>query len=110
MNATIELVARLILILLATLDVALLQRTSKAEPMPETIRVMSFNLWHGGDAGRQPLEQTIAVIQASQADVVGLQETAGLAPEGEPRPDRAPDSAPLTHRRPRRPASDRRAR
>jgi endonuclease/exonuclease/phosphatase family metal-dependent hydrolase len=50
---------------------------------------MSFNLWHGGDAGKQPLEQTIAVISAAQADFVGLQETGGLAPEGQPRPDRA---------------------
>jgi endonuclease/exonuclease/phosphatase family metal-dependent hydrolase len=61
--------------------------------MPETIRVMSFNLWHGGDAGRLPLAQTIAVIKASQAEIVGLQETAGYAPEGAPRPDRAAEIA-----------------
>ena len=54
--------------------------------MPESIRVMSFNLWHGGDAGGQPLKQTIAVITRARADIVGLQETAGLAPEGAPRP------------------------
>ena len=93
MNATIESVVRLFHFPLAILYVALLQESSKAEPMPETIRIMSFNLWHGGDAGRQPLEQTIAVIRASQADIVGLQETAGLAPEGEPRPNRAAEIA-----------------
>jgi endonuclease/exonuclease/phosphatase family metal-dependent hydrolase len=68
-------------------------QTSEAETMPETIRVMSFNLWHGGDAGNQPLEQTIEVIKQSQADIVGLQETAGHAPEGKPRPDRATEIA-----------------
>jgi endonuclease/exonuclease/phosphatase family metal-dependent hydrolase len=73
----------------AVLFAVLLSESSEAEPMPESVRVMSFNLWHGGDAGKQPLEQTIAVISASQADVVGLQETGGLAPEDEPRPDRA---------------------
>ena len=93
MNATFGPAARLFLILLAILSVAILQETSMAEPMPETIRVMSFNLWHGGDAGGQPLEQSIAVIKQSQADVVGLQETAGIAPEGQPRPDRAAEIA-----------------
>src|SRR5690349_4971798 len=59
------------------------------ERRPATVRVMSYNLWHGGDAGKQPLEQTVAVIRAAGADVVGLQETAGLAPQGQPRPNRA---------------------
>lgn len=52
----------------------------------EEIRVMSFNLWHGGDAGRQPLSQTAAVIRAARADVVGLQETHGYEKNGV-RPD-----------------------
>lgn len=60
---------------------------------PNVIRVMSFNLWHGGDAGKQPLDQTVAVIRAAEADIVGLQETAGHAPEGSPRPDRAAEIA-----------------
>jgi endonuclease/exonuclease/phosphatase family metal-dependent hydrolase len=50
---------------------------------------MSFNLWHGGDGGKQPLERTEAVLRAAAADVVGLQETAGHAPKGQPRPDHA---------------------
>ena len=59
----------------------------------ETIRVMTFNLWHGGDAGEQPLEQTVEVIKQSGADIVGLQETAGNATKGKPRPDRAAEIA-----------------
>ena len=55
----------------------------------DVVRVMSFNLWHGGDAGKQPLDQTVEVIKAAKADIVGLQETAGIAPAGQPRPDRA---------------------
>lgn len=61
----------------------LMTNLSHAEPL----RVMSFNLWHGGDAGKQPLSQSIAVIKAAGADTVGMQETAGLGQE--PRPDNA---------------------
>lgn len=43
----------------------------------ETIRVMTFNIWVGGDAGKQPLEQTAEVIRAAKADIIGLQETRG---------------------------------
>ncbi len=54
----------------------------------ESVRVMSFNLWHGGDAGKQPLKQTLAVIVAARADIVGLQETHGYEKEqGSGRPD-----------------------
>lgn len=45
------------------------------------LRVMSFNLWHGGDAGKQPLSQTAEVIRAAKADIVGLQETGGYEKE-----------------------------
>jgi endonuclease/exonuclease/phosphatase family metal-dependent hydrolase len=54
----------------------------------ETIRVMTFNLWQGGDAGGQPLSQTLAVIRAAKADIVGLQETLGKK-TGETAPDNA---------------------
>jgi endonuclease/exonuclease/phosphatase family metal-dependent hydrolase len=64
-----------------------------AEEGPEPVRVMSLNLWVGGDAGRQPIDQTLAVIRQSGADIVGLQETEGTAPKGEPRPDRAAELA-----------------
>lgn len=87
-------------ILLATLSTLIgwagLESTALGtDSEPETLRVMTFNLWHGGDAGGQPLEQTAAVIEACKADVVGLQETAGNAPEGQPRPDNAAKLAKL---------------
>ncbi len=41
---------------------------------PTTFRVLSFNIWAGGESDGQPLEQTAAVIRASQADIAGLQE------------------------------------
>jgi endonuclease/exonuclease/phosphatase family metal-dependent hydrolase len=59
------------------------------EGQPVVLRVMTFNLWQGGDQGKQPLGQTAEVIRAAGADVAGLQETAGLAPQGRRRPDNA---------------------
>lgn len=50
------------------------------------LRVMTFNLWHGGDAGGQPLQQCIEVIRNAKADIVGLQETHGYVQDGK-RPD-----------------------
>ncbi|MBI9064397.1 MAG: endonuclease/exonuclease/phosphatase family protein [Marinilabiliaceae bacterium] len=50
----------------------------------ETINIMSFNMWHGGDGGEQPLTKSIEVIRAAQAGIVGAQESAGY---GDPRPD-----------------------
>src|SRR5687768_10774062 len=55
-------------------------------PRDQAVRVMTFNLWHGGDAGGQPLEQSVEVIRQAGADIVGLQETHGRGPEGQ-RPD-----------------------
>ena len=55
---------------------------SFAKVHAEEIRVMSFNIWHGGDAGGQPLSQTIKAIRAAKADIVGLQETHGHAANG----------------------------
>jgi endonuclease/exonuclease/phosphatase family metal-dependent hydrolase len=40
-----------------------------------TLRVMTFNVWVDGTAGKQTLEQSAAVIRAAKADVVGLQES-----------------------------------
>lgn len=63
-----------------------LTATHAAEP--ETIRVMSFNIWVGGEAGKQPLSQTAQVIKAAGADIVGLQESRGEERNGK-RPDNA---------------------
>jgi exonuclease III len=43
----------------------------------ETLRVLSFNIWVGGEAAKLPLEATIKVIQAANADLVGIQESHG---------------------------------
>ncbi|WP_417847759.1 endonuclease/exonuclease/phosphatase family protein [Thalassoglobus sp.] len=59
---------------------------------PQTLRVMTFNLWVGGEAGGQPLSKSAEVIQKAGADVVGLQETAGRARAGT-RLDRAEELA-----------------
>lgn len=58
----------------------------REEPRDDIVRVMTFNMWHGGEAGGQPLEQSARVVQASRADIVGLQETRGRERDGS-RPD-----------------------
>ena len=40
-----------------------------------TLRVMSFNIWGGGVNEDKGVEETVAAIRASGADIVGLQET-----------------------------------
>jgi exodeoxyribonuclease-3 len=54
---------------------------------PETVRVMSFNIWVGGESGMQPLAQTAKVIEAAGADIVGMQETRGAERDDGTRPD-----------------------
>ena len=49
----------------------------------EQLRVMTFNIWVGGEAGKQPLSQTVKVIQAAKADMVGLQEAHGEERSGQ---------------------------
>ncbi len=41
---------------------------------PDTLRVLAYNIWVGGTANGQPLARTVAVLEASQADVLLLQE------------------------------------
>lgn len=84
---------RLWLLSLSILVWSLSQSATSHGAEPEVVRVMSFNMWNGGDSGKQPLAQSIAVIKESRADVVGLQETAGRSPKGQPRPDRAAEIA-----------------
>lgn len=45
---------------------------------------MTLNMWHGGDGGKQRIEQTAQMILDAKADIVGLQEIAGLVPNGSP--------------------------
>ena len=55
---------------------------------PQLVRVMTLNMWGGGENGGQPLSRTAAMIRAAGADVVGLQEIQGKAVDGV-RPDHA---------------------
>jgi endonuclease/exonuclease/phosphatase family metal-dependent hydrolase len=55
---------------------------------PDTVRVMTFNIWVGGESGKQPLDQTAKVIQAAHAHIVGIQESSG-AKRGGKRPNNA---------------------
>jgi endonuclease/exonuclease/phosphatase family metal-dependent hydrolase len=41
---------------------------------------MTYNIWVGGTQNNQPLSRTIGVIQAAQADVIGLQEQGASGP------------------------------
>ena len=43
----------------------------------DPFRVMTLNLWVGGESGGQPLDQMAKVIEAARADVVGVQESHG---------------------------------
>lgn len=51
----------------------------------DALRVMTFNIWVGGESGSQPLSQTAKVIEAAKVDVVGLQETHGELRDGKPK-------------------------
>jgi endonuclease/exonuclease/phosphatase family metal-dependent hydrolase len=63
-------------ILAIVLSFVQISAASSAEK-PETLRVMTFNIWVGGEAGKLPLDQTIKVVQAAKADLVGIQESHG---------------------------------
>lgn len=67
---------------LALLAVACIARDRKNDVeevgVPESFAVMTLNMWHGGDAGKLPLEDTAAVLRRVDADAACLQETRGL--------------------------------
>ena len=46
----------------------------------DSLRVMTYNIWVGGTSMGQPLSRTVGVIQAAQADVVGIQEQGSSGP------------------------------
>ena len=39
------------------------------------VTAMSFNIWGGGANEKKPIDETVAAIQAAEADVIGVQET-----------------------------------
>lgn len=42
---------------------------------PAQIKVMSFNIWGAGGNQGKPIDETLAVLRAVDADIIGLQET-----------------------------------
>lgn len=40
-----------------------------------TLRIMSYNIWGGGGNEGKGIEETLAVLKAANADIIGLQET-----------------------------------
>ena len=57
-----------------------------------SLRVMSFNMWHGGEGGVLPLARTAGVIREAGADIVGVQEAYGRERDGV-RPDNSKEVA-----------------
>ena len=45
-----------------------------------TLRIMSYNVWGGGGNEGKGIEETVAVLRAADADIIGMQETR-LEPE-----------------------------
>lgn len=48
---------------------------TQAAQAETTLRVMSFNIWGGGANEGKPIDETLAVLRAANADIIGLQET-----------------------------------
>lgn len=74
--------ARLLAIVTLTLTWALGGCGSSESPTapegpgaPGVLKVMSFNVYGGGANDGKPVDETVAVIRAAGADIVGLQET-----------------------------------
>ncbi len=67
---------------LLTIAISLLKFECAVGLAGQPLRVMTFNIWVGGEAGGQPLEQTAAVIRAAKADIVGIQEALGAERDG----------------------------
>ncbi|MCA0433481.1 MAG: endonuclease/exonuclease/phosphatase family protein [Proteobacteria bacterium] len=57
---------------LATLAALALSSTSA---FATELTVMSFNIWGGGGNEQKPVDETVAVIKAVGADIIGVQET-----------------------------------
>ncbi len=60
---------------------------------PGLVRVMTFNLWQGGESGGQPLTQSARVIRSARADIVGIQEGDGERRSDGSRPGNAAEIA-----------------
>jgi endonuclease/exonuclease/phosphatase family metal-dependent hydrolase len=61
---------------LATLSAVLaLALTAPAFAQDTTLTIMSYNIWGGGANEQKPVDETVAVIRAAGADIIGIQET-----------------------------------
>lgn len=61
------------LLLATTLTFVLAAAPSRAEQT--SLTVMTFNIWGGGANEQKPIDETVAVIKAVNADIIGVQET-----------------------------------
>ena len=59
----------------ATSLVALGLLLSPAHAQETTLTVMTYNIWGGGANEKKPINETLAVIRAVNADIIGVQET-----------------------------------
>ncbi len=54
---------------------ALVALSMPAQSAETELTVMSFNIWGGGANENKPVDETVAVIKAVGADIIGVQET-----------------------------------
>ena len=64
---------RIHLLLAAALMLASIASPARAEQT--SLTVMTFNIWGGGANEQKPIDETVAVIKAVNADIIGVQET-----------------------------------
>ncbi len=53
------------------------EENKQEPPKDDLIRIMTFNMWHGGEAGGEPLTKSIEVLNVANAGIVGIQESVG---------------------------------
>jgi endonuclease/exonuclease/phosphatase family metal-dependent hydrolase len=73
---------RIIQQVISALLIGLLWNAGVRADDAESLRVMTFNIWVGGEYSGQPPAQTAKVIQSARADVVGVQESHGEKCDG----------------------------
>jgi len=78
-----------VLVFVAALVAFTAESVCGQDAAPARVRVMSFNIWIGGEEGGQPLSQTAEVVRAANADIVGLQETHSRSSGDQPAVDNA---------------------
>ncbi len=64
---------RIHLLLAAALMLAMAAEPARAQQT--SLTVMTFNIWGGGANEQKPIDETVAVIKAVNADIIGVQET-----------------------------------